>query len=284
MINIYCQYSYGGYKTFHIKGIEMESLGDESEIRIESPHDFPETAHVFFQFGGSKIVYRKLDDGKLTLVVREIPSDDVDSSGRPISCAVQFIGDEDDRQTMDNLAMFIVNDVISFGQCFANLFYVRQGLHIEGDKLRTHIVNWSRNVVPNEDIHPVLRNLGEKKNGVFLFVPLSEKFGKDRDVTTRVCEELRMNRGEWEGAVIRLSELLNMQKKVIAANTETVQQSSSVTGGDTMNVENPPISREDVLMEDKEDKHHTQLINRIVISLIALGLLLVAILIKSCSN
>lgn len=218
MIRIYCQYSYGGYKTLHIKGIENESLGYDSEVTLETPHDFPSSAHVFFQFGGSKMVYRKLDNGDLTLVVREIPSDDVDGAGRPICCAVQFICPVEDRQTLNILALRIANNVIGFGNFFAKLFYVRQGLHIEGDKLRTYIDRVDTEVFPREDAPSVFRSFWKKQEGVFLFVPLSENFGKDKDVTNRVCEELKIKKEELKGSIISLSELMACQNQIMSTS------------------------------------------------------------------
>ena len=221
MIRIYSQYSYGGYKTLYIKGEENEPLNADSEVTLVKSHDMPKDAHVFFQFGGCKLIYKRLSNGELDLVVREIPSDDGDGSRRPIPCAVQFIGQEEDRQTLDNMALVIANDLTAFSTFFSRLFFERQGLNIEGDKLRAYINQWKGKAVAIGESSPVLLSIGRRHDGVFLFVPLSEKFGSDREVTSNVCDELKLNVSELKGCVVKLSELNRLQKKLkIVVQTE----------------------------------------------------------------
>ena len=231
MIKIYCQYSYGGYKTFFIDGLSNEPLGQDKEVTIGTSHGFPKSAQVFFQFGGSRLVYRKLNTGELALVVREIPSNDVDSSGRPLFCAVQFVGNVEDRAILDNLALKIANDITSFETFFADLFYVRQGLHIEGDKLRAYIEDHDSDFVVIGEKHPSFLSIGKKKDGVFLFVPLSEKFGKDTDVTPRVCNELMLTKEDLKESVIGPKEFSKLQNKLkIVVQTAGTDVSSTEHG------------------------------------------------------
>ena len=68
MIKVYCQYSYGGFKTFYIEGLENEPM--EKEVIDDTVYDFPEDAYCYFQYGGAKMVYRQLKDGRYDLVVR----------------------------------------------------------------------------------------------------------------------------------------------------------------------------------------------------------------------
>ena len=117
MIKVYCQYSYGGFKTFYIEGLENEPM--EKEVIDDTVYDFPEDAYCYFQYGGAKMVYRQLKDGRYDLVVREIPSLNTDGDGRQIPCAVQFVGDAEDKQTLDHLAQDIAYDMFSFENFFA---------------------------------------------------------------------------------------------------------------------------------------------------------------------
>ncbi len=243
MIKIYSQYSYGGYKTLYIEGVEKETLGADSEVTSVNQHGFPQEAHVFYQFGGCKIAYLRLSSGELALVVREIPSNDVDGAGRAISCAVQFIGEDEDRQTLDNLAMVIANDVAAFGSFFADLFYVRQGLHIDGKKLRDYIDGWSQKTSVDGTPHPTLLSIGKKQRGVFLFVPLSEKFNKDKDVTNRVCEDLKLKKDELKGAVISLTEFAALQK-TLKIVTSSQENASGTEDEGSQQVEMPPVRDE----------------------------------------
>ena len=47
MIKVYCQYSYGGFKTFYIEGLENEPM--EKEVIDDTVYDFPEDAYCYFQ-------------------------------------------------------------------------------------------------------------------------------------------------------------------------------------------------------------------------------------------
>lgn len=211
MIKVYCQYSYGGFKTFYIEGSENESL--EKEVINDTVYDFPDDAYCYFQYGGAKIVYRQLKDGRYDLVVREIPTLYPDGDGRKIPCAVQFIGNAEDKQTLDHLAQDIAQDTLSFENFFAYLFRIRKGLRIDGKKLYEFIEKHS---IEGDNITeiPQLQNVSSIKNGVMLFVPLSEKFGVDKFVTENVCNELGLNYKELKHAncVIRNSELIKLQK------------------------------------------------------------------------
>lgn len=185
----------------------------EKEVIDDTVYDFPEDAYCYFQYGGAKMVYRQLKDGRYDLVVREIPSLNTDGDGRQIPCAVQFVGDAEDKQTLDHLAQDIAHDMLSFENFFAYLFRIRKGLRIDGKKLYEFIEKHS---IEGDNITeiPQLQNVSSLKNGVMLFVPLSEKFGVDKFVTENVCNELGLNYKELKHAncVIRNSELIKLQK------------------------------------------------------------------------
>lgn len=189
MINIYIQYSHGGFKTFFIEGKEKELVN--AEVTNSSLYDFPQDAHCYFQYGGTKIIYRYLKDGRLDLVVREIPSIHKDGDGRSIPCAVQFIGEAEDRQTLDHIATDIVNDINKFHEFFSMLFRIREGLRIDGNKLRTWINEHNVPFVCETTV-PQIKNIANIKSGVILFVPLSNNFGVDDFVTKNVTSELNL--------------------------------------------------------------------------------------------
>ena len=48
MIKVYCQYSYGGFKTFYIEGSENEPM--EKEVIDDTVYDFPEVSSSQFRF------------------------------------------------------------------------------------------------------------------------------------------------------------------------------------------------------------------------------------------
>lgn len=189
MIKIYLQYSYGGFKTLYVEGVEKELL--DKEVTNDNNYGFPDDAYCYFQYGGAKMMYRYLSNGELDLVIREIPSLHTDGDGRSIPCAVQFIGTKEDRKMLDLMATKIANSMDEFHDFFKMLFRIRGGLRIEGEKLREWID--SHNVPFVCDSPAVqIKNIPFIKSGVILFVPLSKNFGKDDTVTDNVTKELRL--------------------------------------------------------------------------------------------
>lgn len=188
MIKYYCQYSYGGFKTFHIEGVANEPLSQI--VTIDSNYGFPSKAELYFNRGSLKLLYRYLDDDILSLVVKEIPSNGLDTDGRPICCAVQFIGNASDREVMDRLTIKIANDIKFFERTFANMFDLRGGLHFEGDKLDAFVKD-CQSKCTYKGKSELLNVLGQK-GGTLLFVPYSVNFGRDDKVTSKILDELQL--------------------------------------------------------------------------------------------
>lgn len=212
MIDIYIQYSYGGFKTFFIEGKENELVN--AEVTTERTYGFPQDAHCNFQYGGAKMIYRYLGDGRLNLVVREIPSIHRDGDGRSIPCAVQFIGDAGDSQILDHIATAIANDFNEFHEFFSKLFRVREGLRIDGSGLRTWIEKHNVPFICETSVVQI-KNIPFIKSGVKFFVPLSDNFGKDEIVTRNVVTELKLPYAKMreDGCIIPYSRLSLAQNK-----------------------------------------------------------------------
>ena len=208
MIRFYCQYSYGGFKTFHINGESHEEL--THVVTAEDSYGFPTLADLYFNQGGAKILYRYLDSQTLSLVLKEIPGHGLDTDNRPISCAMQFIGDAEDRGVMDRLAIHIANNLEKFEKAFADMFDLRGGLHFEGDQM-VDIVKACEPECDYESDSKLLR-VREQKGTVLLFVPFSDNFGRDEKVTAKILTELQLpDEAREEDRLIRLSELMKMQ-------------------------------------------------------------------------
>lgn len=208
MIRFYCQYSYGGFKTFRINGESHEEL--TQVVTAENNFGFPPMADLYFNQGGAKVLYRFLDSQTLSLVVKEIPGHGLDSDNRPISCAVQFIGDADDRSVMDRLTIHVANNLEKFEKAFADMFDLRGGLHFEGDQL----VDIVKACEPDCDYEgdSKLLTVREQKGTVLLFVPFSDNFGRNENVTAKILSELQLpDEAQEENRLIRLSELMKMQ-------------------------------------------------------------------------
>lgn len=299
MIRIYCQYSYGGFRTFFIEGKEGFVKGENGieggehlqyEVTNETDYDFPNEAHCYFQFGGAKIVYRYLNDKKLALVIREIPSIHRDGDGRSIPCAVQFIGDEADRSTLDYLALDIANDTLSFEKFFAKLFRVKQGLRIDGAKLRDYIENHNKKIICSTDVE-VFRDVLRIQSGVMLFVHQSSNFGKDKIVTERVCKDLKFDIKELERNNCTMSVVQLMEYQNHVTFTEFESETSTVEIQETTKLPQPSMSLDDkdkIISELRKriielEKENAELSKKIRIGgYIIIGLLVLCIMLK-CS-
>lgn len=188
MIRYYCQYSYGGFKTFRINGEAHEAL--TQEVKAENTYDFPTLADLYFNQGGAKILYRYLDNQTITLVIREIPGPGLDTDNRQINCAVQFIGDASDRKQLDRLTIKLANNLKKFEADFADMFDMRGGLYFEGDKLDA-IVKECEGGCKYEGESRLLR-IPNRRGTILLFVPFSANFGTDPKVTKKILSELQL--------------------------------------------------------------------------------------------
>lgn len=189
MIRYYCQYSYGGFKTFRIKGEQHEAL--TQEVTAEQKYEFPDLADLYFNHGGAKLLYRYLDDNTLDIIIREIPGPGRDTDNRQINCAIQFIGNASDRAVMDRLCIKLANDISRFESEFADMFDMRGGLFFEGDKLAS-IVDECQEECSYEGDSKLLQVKG-RKGTILLFVPFSDRFGYDEKTTEKVVAELKLS-------------------------------------------------------------------------------------------
>lgn len=188
MIRYYCQYSYGGFKTFRIEGNAHEEL--TQVVSAENSYGFPPLADRYFNQGGVKLLYRYLDEKTISILIKEIPGHGLDTDNRPINCAIQFIGDIEDREILDRLTISIANNLQKFEKDFADMFDLRGGLHFDGDKLAA-IVEQCKAPCNYEGDSKLLRIRG-RKGSVLFFVPMSENFGSDVKVTSKVINELQL--------------------------------------------------------------------------------------------
>ena len=235
MIRYYCQYSYGGFRTFRIMGEKHESL--HLEVTTENDQELPQLADLYFNRGGAKILYRFLDPETLALVVREIPSLGTDTDNRRINSAVLFIGDKEDKDTLDLLTVRIANNLHEFEEDFADMFDLRGGLHFEGDRLAKYVEECSGDYGFDDKGSELLDVIG-REGEILLFVPTSENFGYKSDVTQKTLNELQLPlETVKKQRFINLSRLMKIQyqcQPVVKKKAETVTRD---IGGATDNHE-----------------------------------------------
>lgn len=211
MITIYCQYSYGGFKIYKINGIKDEIL--TQEVTAQNNYGFPVSADTYFSHGGAKIIYRVLPENKLMFAVREIQGPIRDEFGRGIPCAVQFIGDMSDRDTLDDLVINVCNQIKDFEQQFAGLFDFRKGLGFDGAALQ-RLIDSCQSGVNFHGKSPLLA-VRNRKTSVMLFVPASSSFKSDRFVQNNVMKELALPHEAVGAACMTMDELLAVQRQLV---------------------------------------------------------------------
>lgn len=188
MIKYYCQFSYGGFKTFRIIGKQHEAL--TQEVTAEQKYEFPDLADLYFNHGGAKLLYRYLDDNTLALIIREIPGPGRDTDNRQINCAIQFIGEATDRKQLDRLTIKLANNLKKFEADFADMFDMRGGLFFDGDKLDAFVKECKTGCEYEGESR--LLQIPNRKGIILFFVPFSANFGTDPKVTEKVLSELQL--------------------------------------------------------------------------------------------
>lgn len=263
MIRFYCQYSYGGFRTFRINGEADEALKGQEVIyddnTKENTLDFPQMGSLYFNYGGVKLLYRVYDNGELAIVLREIPGIEKDTDGRPINCALQIIGQESDKELMDNIALEIVSSLATFQKDFAEEFSLRGGLHYNGEFLTKFVENLRDKTA--EVSAPELEDFASRRGPVYLFVPSSIYFMSDRNLQVKVIRDLRLASDSPEVKSLlsntispdRIAELSNTVTFTSEQTAESENDDTTTTVGTT-----PPSSDTNV---DEETDTRLQLLD-----------------------
>lgn len=178
MLRYYCQFSYGGFRTYRIDGALP------GEVTVEESREFPDEANLCFTYGGTRMAYRRLADGQLCVAVREIPGPTTDSDGRAINCGIQIIGSEDDKPLLDKAVARIYHNMAEFEALVADIFDLRGGLHIDGARVAEYVAGCAGYDGPGAPVAPC------EGDSVMLFVPSSPAFGVDKKVTLDTCRTL----------------------------------------------------------------------------------------------
>lgn len=234
MIRYYCQYSYGGFKTFRINGVKHEEL--TQEVTPDNNYGFPKLADLYFNQGGVKVLYRYLDSNTIDLVIREIPGPGLDTDNRQINCAIQFIGDASDRPILDRLTIKLLNNLSKFELDFADMFDLRGGLHFDGDRLAALVQECQEEC--EYEGKSVILDISGRDGEVLFFVPSSTLFGVDAKTTEKILAELQLPKDATERARhISQAELNKIQNLIEVKPTD---HSNTPSFSSTDDSENSP--------------------------------------------
>ena len=145
-MRIYVQYSYGGYSIYYADNSSEEILN--KEVTTDNDYNFPNYCYSFFQNAGCKIAYWKMPNEEYDLVVNGI----VCKEKPDLRCSVQFLGETDDKITLDNLTNRVLNELDGFSNFFASLFEKRDGLYMKKNDLFSYIEECKEQKYYNQEI------------------------------------------------------------------------------------------------------------------------------------
>ncbi len=139
MINIYAQYSFGGYKIFKL---EKESV---IEVTADNRMGIPDSAIKLFSHYGVKLLLAKDLTGCYQLFVNDIPCMESDDMGRAKRCSILICGTSlTDAKILRKIAIMILFELDQFEQFISGLFEINDSLlfdHVRFENFVNETIN-----------------------------------------------------------------------------------------------------------------------------------------------
>ena len=134
MLNIYCQYSYAGYKIYRLYADGIK------EVTATERYDLPKSSITYFSRYGIKEALLPLPEGPWMLLVHDIPTNELDDMGRKKNCSLQIIAtDKEAKSQLVKTAIIIANEMSSFQKLFAAMFAIKDTLTFDYDSFQTFL-------------------------------------------------------------------------------------------------------------------------------------------------
>lgn len=219
MIRVNCQYNVGGFRLFKLcYNQEREYLlSEEAEHSIDAPIE----ALKYVNIAGIKFVYQHLASGGYVIVITDIDSIYTDDAGRATKSAVIFSADATERDTMDNIAIDILNDRKRFELFFSNLFSFYHGFNIryDGEKIAEYIQEMQKK--KNYDGEASFMRIFKKSSDILCLIPIYASWTKD--VQEKIARELSLDSQWFKKALILTSELWDKEQRLLTITNEAVE-------------------------------------------------------------
>lgn len=134
MLNIYCQYSYAGYKIYRLGADGIK------EVTATKRFDLPKSSITYFSRYGLKEALLPLPEGPWMLLIHDIPTNELDDMGRKKDCSLQMIAtDKKSKDKLVKMAIIIANEMSSFQKLFAAMFTIKETLTFDYDSFQTFL-------------------------------------------------------------------------------------------------------------------------------------------------
>lgn len=156
MITIYAQYSFGGYKIYHLTENSVD------EVTANNRCNIPESAIQLFSHYGTKLLQTTDLSGNHILFVNDIHCKDRDDMGRAKTCSLVMVGTTDfDSVSLRKLAVMIAFELGDFELFFSKLFSIEDSLKFNYSKFNDLIISADSETVLSQDR---LRNEMSRRN------------------------------------------------------------------------------------------------------------------------
>lgn len=155
MINLYAQYSFGGYKIFRLTEGAVEEVTAANRLGI------PDSAIILFSRYGIKMVAAKDLAGNYILFVNDIPCKEHDDMGRAKTCSMIITATSvSEANMLKRIAVMLAFELDKFEEFFSSLFVIRETLEFDYARFMEFIDNATVGEVLLQDM---LRNAMSRK-------------------------------------------------------------------------------------------------------------------------
>jgi len=123
MINLYAQYSFGGYKIFKLEKDSVVEVTGDNRMGI------PDPAIKLFSHYGVKLLFAKDLTDCYQLFINDIPCRESDDMGRAKRCSILMCGTSmSDAKILRKIAIMVLFELDQFGQFISSLFEIKDNL------------------------------------------------------------------------------------------------------------------------------------------------------------
>lgn len=155
MINLYAQYSFGGYKIFRL------TEGAVEEVTAANRFGIPDSAIQLFSHYGIKMLASKDLAGNYILFVNDIPCKEHDDMGRAKTCSMIITATSvSEANMLKRIAVMLAFELDKFEEFFSSLFTLRDTLEFYYARFMEFVENAADNDVLSQDR---LRNAMSRK-------------------------------------------------------------------------------------------------------------------------
>lgn len=155
MINLYAQYSFGGYKIFRLTEDVVEEVTAANRLGI------PDSAIQLFSHYGIKMLASKDLAENYIFFVNDIPCNDRDDMGRSKTCSMIMTATSlSEANMLKRIAVMLAFELDKFEEFFGSLFIIRDTLEFDYAHFMEFIENAADRDVLSQDR---LRNAMSRK-------------------------------------------------------------------------------------------------------------------------